>query len=460
VAPGPVSVGFDEVGSGPSGQLSVSLWQGNAGRPVWTYWFPLLCLLFPEVMRPAPVSDPDMRRRRYVYPVELRFEADEWSVEAASEELIAVLPPQVERAVAAGRALVLVSIAHEGRPLFPLGGHGHGRDHPLSVLDRVAAFASWYGLSPDDLWFLTGNLDAQAEADAWREHRGLDRLPFTFRVCEPFSAFVGGCVRESLRHGRAPVADVTFARQGAHSIGWRGVRVGWTASPFPGLAGERATEPARFRYACLNRMFRPHRWQVLTRLWREGLLGEGLVSFPRPGPDELSELGIDGTGATERQLLGLLPLTADRPQRFDDASFFSENSAFVMLHPPVVLRECALEVVTETRHSGGLFVSEKAFKSLLGRGPAVIAGTRGTLDYLRSLGARTWPDYLDESYDQLADERKRLTAALDSAVELARHPRWATVDAHAARVHNLQWLTDARKPWDDLATELAEALSA
>jgi hypothetical protein len=436
----------------------VALWPGNAGRPVWAYWLPLLSWLLPQAMRPVPVSHPDLRRRRYVYPVELRFEADEWSAEAAREELIAVLPPPVERAAAAGRALILMSIAHEGRALFQPGAHGAGG--PVPVLDRVAAFASWYGLSPGDLWFVTGNLHAQAEADAWREHRGLARLPFTLRACEPFSAFVGGCVRESLRHGRAPAASVSFARQGANSIGWRGVQVGWAACPFPGLAATRAAEPARFRYACLNRMFRPHRWQVLARLWREGLLGEGLVSFPRPGADELSEHGIDGAGAAERQLLGLLPLTADRPQRFDDASFFADNSAFVMLHPPAVLRECALEVVTETRHSGSLFVSEKAFKALLGRGPAVIAGTRGTLGYLHSLGARTWPDRLDESYDELDDERERLTVALDRAVELARHPRWAAADAHAARVHNLRWLTGARKPWDDLLTELAQALGA
>ena len=54
------------------------------------------------------------------------------------DQLLAVLPPAVERAVAARRALIVVSIAHEGRPLFGAGPYPEG---PL--LDRLAAFGRW-----------------------------------------------------------------------------------------------------------------------------------------------------------------------------------------------------------------------------------------------------------------------------------------------------------------------------
>jgi len=210
--------------------------------------------------------------------------------------------------------------------------------------------------------------------------------PFTLRVCEPFSAFIGACTRESLLYGRAPAVRTWCARRGPSRIGWRASQVSWLRHEFTGLAGRPAAEPARFRYACLNRMLRAHRWQVLTRIWQEGLLSDGLVSFPRPSYEDMEDRGIDSSSAAARQLAEFLPLSVDREQRFDDGSFFSENSSYVGLHPRAVLQECAMEIVTETQHTDHLFVSEKTFKALLGRGPAVVVGPRGVLAYLHSLG--------------------------------------------------------------------------
>jgi hypothetical protein len=410
-------------------------------------------------MRAAPVSVLESRRVPFVYPVELRFEADEWCASTPEDQPLAVLPPEVERCCEVGRVVVVVSIAHEGRPLFePDGGSPPNVDRGRTLLDRVAAFGRRYGLSPERLWFVSGNLDGDQDVEAWRCARGLTGLPFTFRACEPFSAFIGGCTTQSLRHSRAPVATTAFQRQGPHAIGWRRTAVDWTPHDFPGVGPSPSLSPPRFRFACLNRMFRRHRWEVLNQLWLAGVLDRGLVSFPRPTPEEMRYEGVDAGGPAARELLQMLPLTVDRPARFEPTAFFSDNAAFVGLHPPEVLQDCALELVTETRQEGCRFVSEKTFKALLGRGPAAIVGTCGVLSYLHSLGVRTWPDHIAERYDDLPDAESRLAAAMDSALNFISRADTDAPGIDKAREVNLRWLVSAPKPWDGLIAELRDTV--
>ena len=340
----PLTVGFNAVSFDRDAHgMSVSPPPGNADRPVWNYWFPVLCWLSPGRIRPACLAELDVSGAPWVYPLELRYEADEWCADAPADQPLAVLPPAVERALTRQRVLIVLSLMHEGRALF------RAEDpEPALLLDRVAAFARWYGLSADELWFLSGNLDAAADVEAWRRLRGLSKAPFTLRALEPFSAFVGGCTREGLDRGRAPAVAVSFDPHGPHAVGWQGTRVGWVPAPFPSLGEHPAAEPARFRYACLNRMFRAHRWKVLTRLSAEDLLNQGLISFARPSEEDLSLERVDGTGGHERELLARLPLTVDKQAHLDETALFGDNSAFVALHPPAVLRDCAMEVVTET----------------------------------------------------------------------------------------------------------------
>jgi len=160
------TLGFDHVSLDRDGRMSVSVWPGLANCPVWSYWFPLLCWLSPETMRPLPLAG--LAGARFVYPVELRYEVYEWCADAAADELLAVLPPAVQQAVAERRALVVLSSAHEG-----LLHYAPGSPHSGLLLDRLAAFARCYGLSADQFWYVSGNLDVAAEVLAWCQDRNL-----------------------------------------------------------------------------------------------------------------------------------------------------------------------------------------------------------------------------------------------------------------------------------------------
>jgi hypothetical protein len=65
--------------------------------------------------------------------------------------------------------------------------------------------------------------------------------------------------------------------------------------------------------------------------------------------------------------------------------------------------------VTETVATGRRYhLTEKTFKPIALGIPFVIVGTRGSLEYLRSYGFRTFDHIWDESYD-LADDDVRIT---------------------------------------------------
>jgi len=451
---GPLPIAFDEavVEAGGSG-LAVGIAPANARRPVWTYWVPLLCMLSPERLEAVPVAAAAASARPFVYPVELRSEVVEWCAQNGERESVVVLPPEVGRAARTGHAIVLVSLMHESRVLFaPASG-------AFTLFDALARIADEYDLAPAQLWFVHGDDGAAGQLAAWLKARRRAIAPFTARECEPFSAFVGACARECVERGRAPDARTIFDRRDNVTIGWRQTRVGWR--PRHRLL-DAPPEPGAARYACLNRAFRPHRWAVLQRLFREGLLEHGLVSFPRPTDYELAKVEPECRNGEVQALLDLLPLSIDRAFHRDDQRYFDENADAVGLLPPVAAGS-AVQLVNETLHAGeSRFLSEKSFKGLLGWGPMVLVGNRAALARLRELGVETWPDLVDERYDEVPDPGERLDAAMTAFAELvsdASRLEAAVTAAADRRRLNVRWLLEARKPWDTLLDDLQDALA-
>ena len=72
-------------------------------------------------------------------------------------------------------------------------------------------------------------------------------------------------------------------------------------------------------------------------------------------------------------------------------------------------RRCGIEVVLETLFDDHrLHLTEKSLRPIACAKPFILAGTAGSLDYLRGYGFKTFHPYIDESYDQECDPRKRL----------------------------------------------------
>jgi hypothetical protein len=223
------------------------------------------------------------------------------------------------------------------------------------------------------------------------------------------------------------------------------------------------------------------RWKLifLLSLLRDGLWDAGYVSFggfdhvERPMGETLEEVSADllqtprfgdlasdltpflpALKAKGKVLFGPIPHTSDgvirkatdgdRVEEFD-LSWFSAT--------------------TETEMSGSKdYVTEKPFKPLLNFHPQVILGNPGSLNRLRSFGFQSFSPWIDESYDQEADPRRRFELAYAEIRRLC-----ATDEAEMARIEgglaeilvaNARWglveLPDKyRKVWDpEIVTNL------
>jgi hypothetical protein len=85
-----------------------------------------------------------------------------------------------------------------------------------------------------------------------------------------------------------------------------------------------------------------------------------------------------------------------------------------------------LYLVTETLAQGQrLHLTEKTFKPICMRMPFVLAGTRGSLRYLRSYGFRTFGHVWDESYDDEPNDVLRMERIADLIVSLDELPNSA-----------------------------------
>jgi hypothetical protein len=78
--------------------------------------------------------------------------------------------------------------------------------------------------------------------------------------------------------------------------------------------------------------------------------------------------------------------------------------------------EVVLETLFDDRRQ---HLTEKIFRPIACGQPFILASTPGALSYLRSYGFKTFGDYIDESYDNVADPVERLHAILSTMKSIA-----------------------------------------
>ena len=100
-------------------------------------------------------------------------------------------------------------------------------------------------------------------------------------------------------------------------------------------------------------------------------------------------------------------LTANYPKTVDVLDLV--NQVPNLVNNLEIYENSQLTVVTESHfnQTGGLFITEKTFRPLLVGHPFMILGQKGTLAKLRSWGFRTDFDGIDQSYDNITDDRER-----------------------------------------------------
>jgi hypothetical protein len=111
---------------------------------------------------------------------------------------------------------------------------------------------------------------------------------------------------------------------------------------------------------------------------------------------------------------------------FKNAQWQPEHALEEFLHPTIADASSSaefntmdynatdIEIVLETLFDDDrLHLTEKSLRPIACAQPFILAGTHGSLEYLRSYGFKTFSDIWDESYDQIIDPKERLTAIVN-----------------------------------------------
>ena len=108
-----------------------------------------------------------------------------------------------------------------------------------------------------------------------------------------------------------------------------------------------------------------------------------------------------------------------------------------------------ISIVAETLVTNHIFFpTEKTGKALISRKPFIVLSSQYFLRNLRDLGFQTFDPVIDESYDLVEDEHKRVRAAFDSYMELrnkdpqeVRQQLMAILEHNEKLMRDKQWLT-------------------
>jgi hypothetical protein len=99
-------------------------------------------------------------------------------------------------------------------------------------------------------------------------------------------------------------------------------------------------------------------------------------------------------------------------------------------------------VVVETLFDDSrLHLTEKSLRPIACAQPFILAGTHGSLEYLRSYGFKTFSDVWDEGYDLVEDPEERLITIVDLMKQIAN---WAP-DVKERKMSKAQAIADYNK---------------
>ena len=186
------------------------------------------------------------------------------------------------------------------------------------------------------------------------------------------------------------------------------------------------------KFICLNRRPSIHRYAVVTSLF--DLRDQGILTCALNGSysdwyqNWVEENFLDNyqelSSKYKEEIKPQLPLTYN-----DGIDPEVDNPAANEWGKVEKYYSSYLYIVTETFFEGQaqgeftLFLSEKIFKPIIFFQPFVAFARPGTIKLLQDLGYKTFGDYIDESYDNIEDDKLRLLAAVESVKKFIELPQ-------------------------------------
>lgn len=191
-------------------------------------------------------------------------------------------------------------------------------------------------------------------------------------------------------------------------------------------------------FLCPNNIIggeRKHRIEMLQQFVGRNLLDKNLISFPDVCPYEGQSLELLCVKYDLDCPKITLPLT------IDNGSGYAAQSHQIDLWEQA--NNSLIHVVTETVYKGRKnHLTEKAFKPIVMQQPFIIQSCKGSLEYLRRYGFKTFGEFWDESYDQADDSVRtyKIGKLLQDINSMSQKEKTTLQTAVNSTVeHNYQW---------------------
>lgn len=198
------------------------------------------------------------------------------------------------------------------------------------------------------------------------------------------------------------------------------------------------------KYSSIIGRTKSHRIYIASELFRQGYFDKGYTNCT---PQSNSMDAGASPNSNNNYLKGYFDCI-DIQQRFEelqphfqvaDLSVFDRAKGGHMAHISSLnwFSDSYFNIVNETCFSNEwpfseLFITEKTYKPIVHQMPFIIAGSAGTLKYLRSMGFETFPEIFDESYDNELNSYKRIEMIIQQIKNACNTP-----DLHN-NVYNIQ----------------------
>jgi len=162
------------------------------------------------------------------------------------------------------------------------------------------------------------------------------------------------------------------------------------------------------KFLCLNYTPRYHRREFMYRMRDAGLLHDFNASHYD------AELPLNYDVDDHNSATDLKPSSGHIPMLIKDVNHWNTV-------PTMLSTDNLIFVVTDTpfQTNEPLFTTEKTWKPMLLKMPFILLSNAGTLQYLKSLGYKTFDHMWSEDYDDIQDQHNRMTAVCDLVKKLS-----------------------------------------
>ena len=161
----------------------------------------------------------------------------------------------------------------------------------------------------------------------------------------------------------------------------------------------------------LNNLYtgpRIYRLLFLSELYKQGLFGEGVISYNCDGYQQelVNNYFIN---QEQKDQISIWCKQANNKFRLQTRSYENDHGSAESEHP--LWTSGFWHVVSETCfYEKTLHLTEKVFKPIVARQPFLLLSTPGALQYLKNYGFKTFDNVIDESYDNITDPYERIKA--------------------------------------------------